>query len=154
MNRKKIILFHILIFIFINIIFFFSSEFLVNLITSGFHDVGLWKDLLIVGAIIIFILTIISCLLYLKEYKLIGLLIIILNIFMLWDRLSFLYRYHFTDFSPTFYIPNWILIATALLSIIGIIVGFKVIKKSIYMKNGLLIYFSLVTLSISIQVLC
>ena len=87
-----------------------------------------------------------------KEHKLIGIIIIILNILMFLNRLNLLFRYHFTDFSPTFYIPNWILIATAFLSIIGIVVGFKVMKKEISMKNGLLICFALVTLSISVEV--
>src|SRR5690606_16298098 len=103
------------------------------------------------GTIGILFLTIISCLIFLKQRKIIGLIIITLNLFWTWFSLDLLYRYHFTEFNPTFYIPNWILIINSIFAIVGIVIGFKLINKKITIKRALLTDFTLILIGLIIQ---
>jgi hypothetical protein len=50
-------------------ILIFSSEPLLNIFASGIHNVRMWLNLIIFGTIGILILTIISCLIFLKKGK-------------------------------------------------------------------------------------
>ena len=151
MNKRKIIVIHLAVFLLLTLLLFFTSEPLLNKFASGIHNVGMWIDLMIIGSVGILILTTISCLIFLKQEKIIGLLIIIINLFWIWFSLHFLYRYHFTEFNPTFYIPDWILIMNSILAIIGIVIGFKVINRKLSVKRALLTDFVLIIIGLIIQ---
>ena len=109
LSKKKIKLIHLAVFILLNLLILFASELLLNKFAAGIHNVGMWMDLMVFVTIGILILTTISCLIFLKQKIIIGLMIILINLFWTWFNLDLLYRYHFTEFYPTFYIPNWIL---------------------------------------------
>ena len=153
LSKKKIISIHLTVFIVLTLLLLITSEPILNKFAAGIHNVGMWIDLIIFGTIGILILTTISCLIFLKQPKLIGLLIIIMNLFWIWFSLKLLYRYHFTDFHPTFYIPNWILITNTIFAVIGIIIGFKLINKKLGIKQALLTDFTLVLIGLIIQVI-
>ena len=70
MSKKKIILIHLAVFILLTLLLLFASEPLLNKFAAGIHNVGMWIDLMIFGTIGILILTIISCLIFLKQNKL------------------------------------------------------------------------------------
>ncbi|SRX76107.1 hypothetical protein AEQU3_03105 [Aequorivita antarctica] len=151
MNTKKIIVIHLAVFILLTLLLFFSSEFFINEFAEGFHDIKLWIGLIYYGTIGILFLTIISCLIFLKQRKIIGLIIITVNLFWTWFSLDLLFRYHFTEFHPTFYIPNWILIMNSIFAIVGIVIGFKLINKKITVKRALLTDFTLILIELIIQ---
>ncbi len=151
MNKRKIIGAHLTVFVLLTLLLFFTAEPLLNKFTSGIHNVGMWIDLMITGTSGLLILTTISCLTFLKQEKLIGFIIILLNLFWTWFSLDLLYRYHFTEFHPTFYIPNWILIMNSIFAIIGILIGFKLINKKISIKRALLIDLTLFLIGLIIQ---
>ena len=150
-SKKKIILIHLAIFILLTFLLLFTSESLLNKFAAGIHNVGMWIDLMLFGTIGILILTVISCLIFLKQKKIIGILIILVNLFWIWFSLDLLYRYHFTEFNPTFYIPDWILTMNSLFAIFGIIIGFKVINRKLSIKRGLLIDITLIFIGLIIQ---
>jgi len=106
---------------------------------------------MIFGTIGILILTTLSCLIFLKQKKIIGLIVILVNLFWTWFSLDLLYKYHFTEFHPTFYIPNWILIMNSIFAIIGIVIGLKLIRGKINIKTALLTDFTLILIGITIQ---
>jgi len=151
MNKKKIILIHLAGFTLLTLLLLFASEPLLNKFAAGIHNVGMWIDLMIFGTIGILILTTISCLVFLKQKKIIGLIIILLNLFWIWFSLELLYRYHFTEFHPTFYIPNWILIMNSMFAIVGIVIGFKLVNKKTSIKTALLGDITLILIGVVIQ---
>src|SRR5690606_1794029 len=153
MSKTKIIVIHLAVFVLLTILLFFSSEFFINKFAEGFHDIKLWIGLITYGTIGILILTIISCLIFLKQKKLIGLIIIIINLVWVWFSLDLLFRYHFTEFHPTFYIPNWILIVNCIFAIVGIIIGFKLIIKKVSIKRALIVDFTLILIGLIIQLI-
>lgn len=153
LSKKKIILIHLTVFVILTLLLLFTSEPILNKFAAGIHNVGMWIDLMIFGTIGILILTTVSCLIFLKQSKLIGLLIIIINLFWIWFSLKLFYRYHFTDFHPTFYIPDWILITNAIFAVIGIIIGFKLINRKIGIKQALLTDFTLILIGLTIQLI-
>ncbi|SIS46401.1 hypothetical protein SAMN05421766_1027 [Zobellia uliginosa] len=64
-RKRKIILFHLAVFILLTLLLLFISEPLLNKFAAGIHNVGMWIDLMIYGTIGILILTIISCMIFL-----------------------------------------------------------------------------------------
>ena len=66
-RKRKIILIHLAVFIILTLLLLFSSEPLLNKFAEGIHNVGMWIDLMIYGTIGILILTIISCMIFLKK---------------------------------------------------------------------------------------
>ncbi|KGK29184.1 hypothetical protein EL45_16685 [Cellulophaga sp. E6(2014)] len=151
MNKRKIIVIHLAVFLFLTSLLFFTSEPLLNKFASGIHNVGMWIDLMIIGTVVFLLTTTISCLIFLKQKKLIGLILILVNLFWIWFNLDLLYRYHFTEFYPTFYIPNWILIMNSIFAVIGFVIGFKLINKTISIKRALLTDFILILIGLIIQ---
>jgi hypothetical protein len=151
LSKKKIILIHLAVFILLTLLLLFTSEPLLNTFAAGIHNVGMWMDLMVFGTIGILILTTISCLIFLKQKIIIGLIIILINLFWTWFSLDLLYRYHFTEFNPTFYIPNWILIMNSIFAIIGIVIGLKLIKKKINIKTAILTDFTLILIGLIIH---
>ncbi|PWH83417.1 hypothetical protein DIS18_02360 [Algibacter marinivivus] len=138
MNKRKIILIHLSLFIALTIGLLLSSEVILNYFAAGIHNVNMWIDLMTFGTLGILFFTVVSCLIFLKKIKLIGVIIALINLFWIWFSLRLLYKYHFTKFYPTYYIPNWILMMNSIFSIIGIIIGVKVISKKISLKKALL----------------
>ncbi|WP_460219308.1 hypothetical protein [Psychroserpens sp. MEBiC05023] len=153
MSKKKIILIHLAVFMLLTLILLFTSEALLNEFATGIHDVGMWINLMFLGTIGILVMTIISCLIFLKKKKLIGLIIILINLFWSWFSLKLLYRYHFTDLLTTYPIPDWILIINSILAFIGIIIGFILINEKINFKSALLTEFTIVTIGLTILII-
>ena len=148
----KIIVIHLAVFILLTLLLFFSTQFFINEFAEGlFYDIKLWIGLIYYGTSGILFLTIISCLIFLKQRKIIGLIIITVNLFWTWFSLDLLYKYHFTEFHPTFYILNWILIMNSIFAIVGIVIGFKLINKKITIKRALLTNFTLILIGLIIQ---
>lgn len=69
MNKRKIIAIHILIFLVLTVTLFFGSENLLKKVAPEFNNVMFWIDLILFGTIAIFILTVISCILFIKYKK-------------------------------------------------------------------------------------
>ena len=67
MSKRKIILIHLAIFLILTLLLFIFSEPILNKFAAGIHDVIMWLKLLIYGTIGILIVTIISCLIFLKK---------------------------------------------------------------------------------------
>ncbi len=151
LSKKKIILIHLAVFILLTLLLIFISEPLLNRFAAGIHNVGMWMNLMVFGTIGILILTTISCLIFLKQKIIIGLIIILINLFWTWFSFELLYKYLFTEFNPTFYIPNWILIMNSIFAIIGIVIGIKLLKKKINIKTALLTDFTLILIGLIIQ---
>jgi len=148
MTRRKIIIIHSVVFLVLSITLFFSSEALLRRFASEIQNVVLWLNLIIYGTIGILILTTVSCLVFLKQRKAIGTFIILSNLFWLWFSANFLYRYHFTEFHPTYRMPDWVLITNAVLALIGIFIGYKVITTKLSLKLAVLTTFFLIVIGI------
>jgi len=69
MNKLKIISIHILLFLVFTVLLFFSAEPILEILTPGLDDVVKWLNLIIYGTIGIFIITIISCIVFIKRRK-------------------------------------------------------------------------------------
>ena len=67
MNKRKIILIHLTIFITLTLLLFIFSEAILNKFAAGIHNVVMWLNLIICGTIGILVLTIISYLIFLKK---------------------------------------------------------------------------------------
>mgnify|MGYP003669565374 CR=1 FL=1 len=104
MNKRKIIVIHFSVFILLTLLLFFSSEFFINKFAEGFHDIRLWIGLISYGTIGILILTIISCLIFLKQKIIIGLIIILINVQIPFHRISSDFLYSKLDFNNEFHI--------------------------------------------------
>lgn len=69
MKKRKIIAIHFLIFLVLTFALFFGSENFLKKVAPEFNNVMFWIDLIIFGTIAIFILTVISCVLFIKFKK-------------------------------------------------------------------------------------
>lgn len=69
MSKTKIISIHLLLFLVLTVLLFFSAEPILEILTPGLDDVIMWLNLIIFGTIGILILTIISCFLFIKRHK-------------------------------------------------------------------------------------
>jgi hypothetical protein len=69
LRKQKIIGIHLLTFVILTIVLFFSAEPLLNKFASAIHNVGMWLYLIIYGTIGILFMTIISCLIFLNKGK-------------------------------------------------------------------------------------
>lgn len=65
--KRKIIVIHLAVSILLTLLLFFTLEPLLNKFASGIHNVEMWLNLIIYGTIGILILTVISCLVFLKK---------------------------------------------------------------------------------------
>ncbi|SHJ78772.1 hypothetical protein SAMN04488007_1434 [Maribacter aquivivus] len=148
MTKRKIIINHSIIFLVLSLILFFSAGSILNKTVPEIENVRLWMDLVIYGTILILILTSVSCLVFLKKHKIIGLFIILINLFWFWLSIYLLYRYHITDYYPTFRIADWILILHNVLALVGIIIGYKIITSKLNLKKAVLIDFILIILGV------
>jgi len=69
LRKQKIIGIHLLTFVILTIVLFFSAEPLLNKFASAIHNVGMWLYLIIYETIGILFITIISCLIFLNKGK-------------------------------------------------------------------------------------
>ena len=67
MKSTKIIWIHIFVFLGVSILFFFLSEEIIKLIFTEIHNVVLWLRLLLIGLILIFICSVISCIYFIRK---------------------------------------------------------------------------------------
>ena len=74
-----------------------------------------------------------------SKYKIIGIIILIINIIWTVDWIWLFYGYHFTGILWMFMYPDWILILNAIFGLIGITIGASLIKSKIVIKKALLI---------------
>ena len=68
-----------------------------------------------------------------------GLIIIIFNLFWIWDNLHLLYLYHSSGMLFVFMYPDWVLFFNSGLGIIGVLIGIGIIKMKTKIKYGILI---------------
>lgn len=76
----------------------------------------------------------------------IGLIIVAINLYWIWDNLYLMYQYSFTGVLWLFMYPDWVLGLNAILGLIGIYLGIKLIRQRMKIKyaiviNGLLFIF-------------
>ena len=66
-DKIKIILIHLGIFIISSFLFFLFSDYLLKIIASGFSNVIIWLTLVKFGVFSLFIICVISCLIFIKK---------------------------------------------------------------------------------------
>ena len=69
----------------------------------------------------------------------VGLIILIVNFYWIWDNIYLLYLYEYSDFLFFMMYPYWLLILNSIFGLIGVFIGIKVLRKSIKIKPGILI---------------
>ena len=67
MKSSKIIITHIIVFLGVSILFFFLSDGIIKLIFPKIHNVVLWLRLLIIGFVLILLMSVVSCIYFLKK---------------------------------------------------------------------------------------
>ena len=81
-----------------------------------------------------------------KWNLIVGLIILIVNFYWIWDNIYLLYLYEYSDFLFFMMYPYWLLILNAIFGLIGVFIGIKVLRKSLKIKLGILIdLFALLT---------
>ena len=66
MNKtKKIILIHLILFNVLVATLLFTSELILNIVLPGVHGVNQWLQLNVFGTVLIFVLTLVSCIVFL-----------------------------------------------------------------------------------------
>lgn len=68
-----------------------------------------------------------------------GLIIIVVNLYWIWDNLYLLYQYRFTGILWLFMYPDWVLILNAILGLIGILIGINLVRQRMKIKYAILI---------------
>lgn len=71
--------------------------------------------------------------------KIVGVIILIINIIWTGDWIWLFYGYHFTGKLWYFMYPDWVLVLNTIFGLIGIAVGISLIKSKILIKKALLI---------------
>jgi len=66
---KKAILIHLLLWILLSIVFFYSSESITKLLFKGFDDVSIWIGVLVTGSSLIFLILALSLLIFLLDER-------------------------------------------------------------------------------------
>jgi len=67
-----------------------------------------------------------------------GLIILLINAYWIWNNLYLLYLYHYSSVLFLIMFPDWTLILNAVLGLIGTLIGIKVIRKKMKIKQGIL----------------
>ena len=70
-----------------------------------------------------------------------GGLIIIADLYWIYDHLQLYYEYHYTSLLHLFQLPDWVLFLNVILGIIGIFIGIAVIRNKMAIKRANLINF-------------
>jgi len=79
--------------------------------------------------------------------KIIGIIILILNLIWTGHWIWLFYGYHFTDILWFYMYPDWILTLNITIGLIGIIIGIRLIKNKIVIKKALLIEIPILVLA-------
>jgi len=79
--------------------------------------------------------------------KIIGIIILILNLIWTGHWIWLFYGYHFTDILWFYMYPDWILTLNITIGLIGIIIGIRLIKNKIAIKKALLIEIPILVLA-------
>ena len=74
-----------------------------------------------------------------------GLIQMVLSIYWIYEMISLYYKYNYTDILFAFMYPNWVLFLNALLSIINLYFGIKLMNVKISNKRS---YFTMTVLII------
>jgi len=74
-----------------------------------------------------------------------GLMMLLVNIYWIWDNLHLLYLYHSSEILFLFIFPDWTLIISALAGLTGIVISFIVLMGRLRISTGI-IYNSLIML--------
>ncbi|MEO9511732.1 MAG: hypothetical protein ABJN84_18185 [Flavobacteriaceae bacterium] len=69
MKRSKIVLVHVGLFIALSILLVFLAESILNVIARGLHNVEMWIALIVFGILGIFIILLISCIVFIMKNK-------------------------------------------------------------------------------------
>jgi len=67
----------------------------------------------------------------------IGILIILLNLYWIYDNVNLYYLYHYTQIDFFIMIPDWVLLINTILGAIGIFIGARVILQKITIKKAI-----------------
>jgi hypothetical protein len=81
----------------------------------------------------------------------IGIIIIIINIYWGFLNVRLFYLYNFTEIVFAFTTPNWVLILNIISGIIGIIIGINVFRNKWSVKKGGLYAFLLILIGFSLD---
>lgn len=74
-----------------------------------------------------------------KKLKIVGVIILIINIIWTADWIWLFFAYHFTGKLWLFMYPDWILILNMVFGMIGMAIGIRLLKDRFMIKNALLI---------------
>jgi hypothetical protein len=74
-----------------------------------------------------------------SKNKIVGVIILIINIIWTGDWILLFYAYHFTGRLWLFMYPDWILVLNIIFGLIGITIGIRLVKGKIFIKKALLI---------------
>ncbi|WP_159520749.1 hypothetical protein [Sunxiuqinia indica] len=74
-----------------------------------------------------------------KNSLIVGLIIILVNLYWIWDNLYLLYQYHYTGNLFLFMIPDWALISNSVLGFVGVITGVLTAFEKLTIKKGILV---------------
>jgi len=80
-----------------------------------------------------------------------GLIIILINIYWIWDNLYLLYQYNYSGLLWLFMYPEWTLILNSVLGLLGIIIGIRLILHKLTLKKGIITSVLLIILGELIQ---
>lgn len=69
----------------------------------------------------------------------VGLIIIAVNLYWIWDNLYLMYQYRIAGILWLFMYPDWVLILNAIFGLIGILIGTNLIRQKMKIKNAILI---------------
>lgn len=83
--------------------------------------------------------------------KIIGLIIIVLSIFWMFQNVRLFYWYHYTDMLFAFMLPDWVLFMQIILASINLMIGYKLIIKKLTVKKGLLYFLLLFFIGVVIN---
>jgi hypothetical protein len=74
-----------------------------------------------------------------KWNLIVGLIIIAVNLYWIWDNLYLMYQYRITGILWLFMYPDWVLILNAIFGLIGILIGTNLFRQKMKIKNAVLI---------------
>ncbi len=77
----------------------------------------------------------------------------LINAFWIWDNLYLLYQYNYTGILWLFMYPEWTLILNSVLGILGIIIGIRLVRHKLKLRNGIISSVLLIILGELIQFL-
>lgn len=66
MTKRKIIFLHIILFLVLTALLFFYSVRLLSFFAPGYHDVSMWLSLLFFGTFGILLITVVTCIIFIK----------------------------------------------------------------------------------------